>query len=127
MKRKVKLLALVLSFVLLMSAVLTSCDSSNEEVTTDQADTNASDTITETVIETEAVDVPDIAVKDYGEQLYMLIYGGDSAVKFLWVEESDSSLLSQAVYDRQMNLMNHIGVELVYIPTQGWTGYYEPF
>lgn len=127
MKRKVRLLALALSFVLLMSAVLTSCDNSNEEVTTDQADTNASDTITETVIETEEVDVPDIAVKDYGEQLYMLIYGGDSAVKFLWVEESDSSLLSQAVYDRQMNLMNHIGVELVYIPTQGWTGYYEPF
>ena len=127
MKRKVKLLALVLSFVLLMSAVLTSCDSSNEEVTTDQADTNASDTITETVIETEEVDVPDIPVKDYDEQLYMMIYGGDSAVKFLWVEESDASLLSQAVYERQINLMNHLGVELVYIPTQGWLGYNEPF
>ena len=124
MKANVRLLSLMLSLILLL-AVFASCDSGKEKSTETEA--ASSETTSEMVLETEARDVPDIPVKDYDDQLYMMVFGGDNAVKFLWVEESDASLLSQAVYERQMDLMNHLGVELVYIPTQGWLGYNEPF
>lgn len=126
MKTKMRVLCLMMSLLLSLT-VLASCDSGKEETTTNNAEDSVSETVSETVLETEAYDAPDIPVKDYGDQLYMMAFGGDSAVKFLWVEESDASLLSQAVYERQMDLMNHLGVELVYIPTQGWLGYNEPF
>jgi hypothetical protein len=35
--------------------------------------------------------------------------------------------LSEAVYQRQVNLYNHLGVEMVCTPTEGWEGYFEPF
>lgn len=68
--------------------------------------------------------MPEIAKKNYGDTLYVQAYSG---IKFLWTEESDSSLLSEAVYQRQVNLYNHLGVEMVCTPTEGWEGYFEPF
>ena len=127
MNTKIRVLTMALSLILLLTGVLSSCGSTKEETVTDTETVVQTETETETVLETEARYVPDIPQQDYGDQLYMLAYGGDSYVKFLWVEESDSSLLSQAVYERQIDLMNHLGVELVCSKTQGWSGYYEPF
>ena len=125
MKTKVKLLSLALVVVFLLTGVLTACGGNEEETT--ELETSASESVTENVVDTEPAYVPDIPVTDYSDQLYMLVYGGADYIRFLWTEESEASLLSQAVYERQVDLMNHLGVELVCTATQGWTGYYEPF
>lgn len=143
MNAKIRFLSIVLSLMLMFTAILSSCDTAEDKSGTDTEtvageatevesknsaeEVSVSDTESETVLETEARYIPEIPQKDYGDYLYMLAYGGDSYIKFLWVEESDSSLLSQAVYERQVDLMNHLGVELICSKTQGWAGYYEPF
>ena len=111
--------------------ILTACGGDEEETTVakndaTQAETNNSES--ESVIETEAKYVPEISVKNYGEQLYMQYFGYESFYgKFLWIEESDESLLGEAVYQRQIDLYEHLGVELIATPTVGFHGYYDPF
>ena len=121
---KIRLMAFILALVLCFS-VLVACDGlkGEEPIEPSVSDTEKSSQ-TETVVETESRYMPEIAKKNYGDTLYVQAYSG---IKFLWTEESDSSLLSEAVYQRQVNLYNHLGVEMVCTPTEGWEGYFEPF
>lgn len=101
-------------------SVLVACDrlKGEEPIEPSVSDTEKSSQ-TETVVETESRYMPEIAKKNYGDTLYVQAYSG---ITFLWTEESDSSLLSEAVYQRQVNLYNHLGVEMVCTPTEGWEG-----
>ena len=140
MRKKGRILSLLLSCLLVLT-FFASCnenasdkestgatlESSETSVTTEGVQIEASDSETETVGETEIEYVPEIAKTNYEEQLYMQVYGDDSYMRFIWAEEGNSDLLSEAVFNRQVRLQEHIGVELVGITHGTFDNYSESF
>ena len=62
-------------------------------------------------IETEEIgDVPNIDVKNYGDTVYMTVQS-DNRMDTIWAEEGLGDAMSEALYDRQMMVKDHIGVD----------------
>lgn len=63
-------------------------------------------------IETEEIgDVPNIDVKNYGDTVYMTVQS-DNRMDTIWAEEGLGDAMSEALYDRQMMVKDHIGVDI---------------
>ena len=105
MKATLRILALLLSLATTAS-VLASCGGADE---TETDGTTAA--VVETVTETESAAIePDIAKTDYGEDLYLLCY---KTTENFYAEERAGNVVTEALYDRQEKLREHLGVDLI--------------
>jgi len=115
MKLKLKVLALTLAALSVFS-VFAACDTadSSEETTTSAAESNANETSEGTSEQiTEVIpDVPDIEKTNYDDVFYLYLEGSCNPIKNYWVEESGNDVLSAALFARQEDIRNHLGVEL---------------
>lgn len=127
MKKTIKLLSLVLAIMMLVAA-FAACDSGSDkkEETTD-AQTNSqneetkdnggevtpgtgAETTDGTEEDSETEATLDIAKKKYNDDLFLLTYG---SFDNFYSEERDGNVVTEAVYDRQEKLAEHLGVNLI--------------
>lgn len=110
MKLKLKVLALILA-VLSVFSVFVACDTSgsSEETTTSGKSGNETSEETSEQI-TEAA--PDIEKKNYDDVFYLYLEGSCNPINNYWVEESGNDVLSAALFARQEDIRNYLGVEL---------------
>ncbi|MBE6684142.1 MAG: hypothetical protein E7592_00645 [Ruminococcaceae bacterium] len=137
MKLKLKVLALILAALSVFS-VFAACDASGTsentttsagngyetteptegqtaEQTAEQTTGQASEQTTgQTSEQTTEVtpDVPDIEKKNYDDIFYLYLEGSCNPIDNYWVEESGNDVLSAALFARQEDILNHLGVEL---------------
>ena len=107
---KLKLISLLLATALLLSA-LVACDSGKETASETES---ALESVS--VIQTEAATEArpgTVEKKDYGAEFYLSILSDVNPPDYYWVEESDNSAMSEAVFARQQKLYEWLGVEIV--------------
>ena len=103
MKKSFKILALLLSFVMMIS-VFVACDngnSGNDEETTTTSNTTSGEQETTKKPEETTEAMPDVEKKDYDTEFYLSILTDTNPMEHYWVEESDNDVLSAALYERQ--------------------------
>ena len=123
MKTSIRILLLLLATVMALSCFVACGTTKPEEET--QAKQDATGSITETVVETEAELIhPTIQKTDYNDSCYMHIFEGLSR---LWTEESKDDVFTQALYARQEQLYEYLGVELMGIQTGNLHEYGDAF
>lgn len=108
-------IALILA--LLMGLTFISCGRpSTDEETTPEGE--------QTLPETEAVTefVPDIEVKDYQSEFYV-VNGGTFNKDWHFVEDYSGDAMNDAVYERMVRVKDHIGVDCVFVDAGSWTVY----
>ncbi len=111
-----RILALLLAGLLTLSTVACS--------TTDEPPDETKDTsTTETVGEEDTGYKPNIGTKDYDCEFMMtgIIETGVPSV----VEESEGEPLADAVFERGVNIRDHLGVDLVWEKQDDWITYHE--
>ncbi len=116
-----RFLALILALTLL-SLSLISCDESN---TTEEPATDVKTDVGEGGVEPEYV--PDIKKNNYDEDFYLWIQPNSNHVDYYWSEEGGSDPMSESIYSRQQQILNHIGVNIVGVQTDGHDKYGESF
>ncbi|MBQ8409989.1 MAG: hypothetical protein IJY39_14100 [Clostridia bacterium] len=108
--KNIKLISFLLAIALVIPT-LAACDSGKETATeTDSALETVSETQTEAV--TEATPGA-VEKKDYGAEFYLSILSDVNPPDYYWVEESDNSAMSEAVFARQQKLYEWLGVEII--------------
>lgn len=129
--------AALMALLLMFSAIsLVSCNgneaseetASGTEALSAKSTDNVTDTVTETVTEavteTELVAPLNVERKNYNDTVYMTIQT-DNWFDLMWVEESLGDAMTQSVYERQMNVKDYLGVDIV--GTNVANGYIDPF
>ena len=94
----------------------------SDETTEDEFffdDTTVEDTVEDTVIiiegETtsgEFIPGTDNGDDDYGSTFYLSIMTEVNPIDYYWIEENDNSAISNALYTRQQNIMEQLGIEI---------------
>ena len=112
MKLKLRILAFTLA-ILSVFALFAACDNSgaSEETTASEGGNQASEQTSDQTTEV-APDVPDIEKKNYDDIFYLYLEGSCNPISNYWVEENDNDVLSAALFARQEDIRNHLGVEL---------------
>ena len=129
MKKSFKILALLLSFVMMIS-VFVACDngkSGNDEETTTTSNTTSGEQETTKKPEETTEPMPDVEKKDYDTQFYLSILTDTNPMEQYWVEESDNDVLSAALYERQEKVKNYLGVEVLASSAGSYLDYTEAF
>lgn len=108
-----RLAALLLAGILVLPCV--GCAGENEPL--DTTDTAADETVTEAETEYK----PDIEVKNYDADFNVFVNCQD--VDMLYREETSGDLLGAAIYERGVNLREHLGVQLVMHNIGDWIAY----
>lgn len=141
MKRFVEIVSLFLVLLIAFSSFVacndgdeketvkqTEADGRNETFeTNDFGESEASETVLSSEKEPEPEKVPGVAKKDYDSDFFLLIHPDSNPVGYYWVEESDNDAMSQAIYDRQQKVSEHLGVEVYATASAKTSGYVEPF
>ncbi len=116
---RTKLLAIFLILAMSLS-LFVACANTEEETnegTREENTTNGEVTpvgsSSETVTEVETLPLPDIEMNDYGEEFYLWISSDSNAAHYHWVEESKGDTMTEAVYNRQEQVRQYLGVEIV--------------
>ena len=111
----IRLAALLLSLLTLLTAVSCGVSSEDPDTTASGADVTEEDTTYK----------PDIAVKDYGEEFNIVIGGTFSrdAIAIDELEKSKAGDLESAVYERGIKIKDHLGVDLVHQDAGDWIAY----
>ena len=110
-----RVIAIILA--LIMSATCVSCSMSSEE---GETTLGVSGGETETISETEFV--PDIEVKDYQSE-FIVVNGGSFQKEFHFVENYSGDMMNDAVYERMVNVKEHVGVDCAFVNAGSWTEY----
>ncbi|MBQ8407787.1 MAG: hypothetical protein IJY39_02870 [Clostridia bacterium] len=128
MKIAYKLISLILAFLLLIPT-FTACDSasSNEESTTAPAESISENISVESDSETDEAVLAPRPENNYDTDFFLLIHGDSNKFEYHWVEESANDVLSQAIFDRQQKVYNHLGVSIVGTQALSTSNYIEPF
>ncbi len=111
------LTAVLLIASMLLSFVACGEGEENPPATTDAP---ASGDVAETEGETKYD--PEIAVKDYDTEFNVVI-GGTFDKQYYFVEAGEGDAMSDSVYERQVKIQDHIGVEFVLQDAGTWTEY----
>lgn len=118
---KVKRLFSTLTALFIVTSMLLSfaaCGEGEEN----PAATDAPATGDQAVIESETQYDPQIAVKDYDAEFNVVI-GGTFDKQYYFVEEGKGDAMSDSLYERQVKIQDHIGVEFVLQDAGTWTEY----
>lgn len=100
---------------------MASCELENDTETS-SAETNSEPSETNHV--TEAM--PEITKKDYSSDFYMPIQEHSNRFDFYWVEENKNDQLSDAIYTRQEQLRQYLGIKLMCTKAGEHTEYTTP-
>jgi protein involved in sex pheromone biosynthesis len=121
MNIKKRILSMVLAAATVFSSValLSACDNEKED---GSQDTSSSESATQVE---EAM--PDIEKKNYGDQFYLHVLPDVNPPKYYFAEESQGDILTDAIYTRQEQVYQHIGVEIIGAKTGNFKEYLEPF
>ena len=121
MKMK-KSLSLLLVLCMLASAVLgmASCGEVVENPSNENTDPPASGQ--EVVSEADTSYDPDIPVTNYDCEFNVVI-GGTFDSKYYFLEQGEGDVMSDAVYERQVKINDHLGVEFFHQNGGGWIEY----
>ena len=112
----IRLLALLLSGLMLLTAV--ACATGDQTAETTSADAN--------VTEGETEYKPDIPVKNYDAEFNFVASGSSVPREVIAIEDledTESGDLETAVYERGIKLKDHLGVTLVYQDAGDWISY----
>ena len=107
-----RILAMLLAAIFILST-LAACDNSGvaEETTLKSGGDETTDQTSEQT--TEVIpDAPDIEKKNYDDIFYLYLEGSCNPIETYWVEENGSDVLSAALFARQEEIYNHLGVTL---------------
>lgn len=128
MKTSYKLISLLLTILLLLPTIA-ACDSAskNEETTQTQNESAIESNAEESASETEEVVLVPCPENDYGADFFLLIHNDSNRFEYHWVEESSNDVLSQAIFDRQQKVYNHLGVNVEATKALATFNYIEPF
>ena len=124
MKKSFKILALLLSLVMMLS-VFVACEGGkdgDEETTTSG---NGNETTAKGDETTEVM--PDVDKKNYDSAFYLSVLNDTNPMDHYWVEESNNDVLSAALYERQEKVKNYLGVEVLASLAGGFETYTEDF
>ena len=124
MKNLAKLLALVLAMLCVFST-LVACDANDKEEETNAAGSQPETTPTEES-ETATEFFPDVKKQDYGADFNLMIQPQSNRVDYYWVEESNNDALSEAIYTRQQQIYDYLGVEITATIVDGHDKYGTP-
>ena len=131
MNKYLKITSLILALVILVSSFAGCGGVTPEETTSKREEPNeqitagTSDDTAE--IETESEYKPTISEKDYGEEFYLSIVPDVNPVDYYWVKEAQNNTLSDAIYKRQEDVRNYLGVEIVGTAAGTTNTHIEPF
>lgn len=127
MNKTIRLLSLLLSTCLTLSAtaILAGCEIPEEKESSNSTSVSSGSEET-TVAQTEEV-LPEVEKKNYNDEFYLHILPDVNPTKYYWVEESENDILSDAIYSRQEKVRQHIGVDVVGFATGNYSQYLEPF
>lgn len=125
MKNLAKLLALVLAMLCVFST-LVACDANDKEEETNAAGSQAETALTDEN-ETTTEFFPDVKKQDYGADFNLMIQPQSNRVDYYWVEESNNDALSEAIYTRQQQVYDYLGVEITATIVDGHDKYGTPF
>lgn len=123
-----KFMAILLACLMLASA-FASCDSGKtpEETESKQAQ-QGSENGTRAPEESETEYMPEIERTNYGEDFYLQAYGGSQYMIYLWAEDRDQNIITEAVYDRQQKVEDYLGITMFGITPPGdHEHYHESF
>jgi len=138
MKKAIRILSMILAASMIFAA-LVSCDVPENNTGTDSGTTNqtekdtskesdvSSETETESKSETEVVLEPPRPENQYGTDFFLSVQPDSNKFEYHWVEESQNDAMSQAVFDRQQKVYQHLGVEVIATATETSKNYVEPF
>ena len=121
MNRYLKLISLLIAIVMLVSS-FASCGGNSSDNTTTQPKNEISQEG-----DTEGEYKPDVEKKNYNEDFFLWIMGDSNPVDCYWVKESTNDALSDAVYNRQENVREYLGVEIYGSDTDSEDRYVQPF
>lgn len=152
MKLFFRLMALLLASAL-FCGLFVSCDSqtSNEIASSEETVYNEGTTVAEepadaleTTNTAETVKVPEneseyieitptveellgISKNNYNADFFLTIMQDTNLTEYHWVEESENDVLSQAIYARQQNVYDYLGVEIFGTSVTNYQEYATPF
>lgn len=121
MKTK-RILSVLTSLLLVASMILSfaACGESQEK--TPDATDNLSTGGDQAVSESETQYDPEISQKNYDAEFNVVI-GGTFDKQYYFVEAGEGDAMSDSVYERQLKIQDHIGVEFVLQDAGTWTEY----
>ena len=84
---------------------------------------------TESDIETTPVEVYPSTVekKNYNDEFYLWILPDVNPMSYYWVEYNDGDVISEALYERQQQVYDYLGVEIIGSSAGNYRSYVEPF
>ncbi len=111
--KKLKKCLLFMLIISLTASFMVACKEEETE-TQPKNELQSTESETETVTETEIR--PEVTKKDYDDSLYMQALSGLEA---LYSEDGDGSVVSEALYNRQMKIADYLGVNVVGLLAEG--------
>ena len=127
MKNNIRICAMILALLTLLSA-FASCGGDTEKESDTEAQSSAeTQSSAKSDTETETEFLPSVEKQNYGEEFYLSIQPDSNYVEYHWVKESDNDALSQAIYNRQQMIYEYLGVEIVGTKTETSKNYVDPF
>lgn len=128
MKTNLKLLSLALALLLSLSVFVSCGETTPVESEAEEPTGTESISVTKTEeATTEADFFPDIEEKNYGKDYFLHIHGDVNPPQYYWVEESSNDALSQALFNRQQQVADYLGVNILATKTLAEGKYVEPF
>ena len=126
MKTRLRMISIILALVTSLSS-LASCNTEGEQ---DSAVTSAvtEETVTEKIeVTTTVEDLLGIPENDYNCDFNLWIMQDTNVPKYHWVEESENDVLSQAIFARQQNVYDYLGVNVIGTSVSNYQEYSIPF
>ncbi len=121
MNKSTRLLSLILALIISLS-LLSAC-TEQEEKETDGNNKGTAESKTEVTTEAATEFLPDVQKQNYGEEFFLQLQPQSNKVEYYWLEESNDDVLSQAVYTRQAQIADYLGVEIVGVTVDGHDKY----
>ena len=123
--KAIRLVALLLAAMIVFSAFVACGDTTERETA---AKKNNESTTEATTSEQETEVLLDTPRNNYDETFYLQIMNDSNNIDYHWVEESENDVLSEAIFTRQENVREYLGVEVLGTKHTGdHTNYTEAF
>ncbi|MBQ8410045.1 MAG: hypothetical protein IJY39_14390 [Clostridia bacterium] len=126
MKHIIKLISATIALLLICS-VLFACDTTSPEQNTSDTEAQSASANIGTESDSETEYVPTIEKKDYGAEFFLSIYEADNPINYHWVEEGNNDAMSESIYNRQINIYEHLGVDIIGFPAGSHEGHAAEF